>query len=147
MIKISDSPLQIAVLNLFARLISRFPNLVAARITRESIRQAISKGITAEQIINYMTTNAHPQLRRNVPVLPPTVVDQIRLWQIEGERMKATPGYLFKDFSSNTEYVLVCRYANDIGVLVWTDKAKRLVFVSKHEQIADFIRKRAHTSK
>ncbi|KAF3938377.1 hypothetical protein ABW19_dt0207575 [Dactylella cylindrospora] len=143
----TNSPLQIAVLNLFARLISRFPNLVTARITRDSIRQAISKGITAEQIIDYMTANAHGQLRKNTPILPPTVVDQIRLWQIEGERMKATPGYLFKDFSTGSEFNAVCKYANDLGVLVWVDKGKGTLFVSKHEQIADYIRKRAQSNK
>ncbi|KAK6357808.1 RNA polymerase II transcription factor B 52 kDa subunit [Orbilia blumenaviensis] len=143
----TNSPLQIAVLNLFARLISRFPNLVTARITRESIRQAISKGITAEQIIDYMTANAHPQLRKNTPVLPPTVVDQIRLWQIEGERMKATSGYLFKEFSAVMEFNAVCKYADDIGVLVWVDKNKGMLFVSKHEQVADYIRKRAQSNR
>ncbi|KAJ6262815.1 hypothetical protein Dda_1372 [Drechslerella dactyloides] len=143
----TNSPLQIAVLNLFARLISRFPNLVTARITRESIRLAINKGITAEQIIDYMTANAHPQLRKNTPILPPTVVDQIRLWQIEGERMKATHGYLFKEFTSNSEFNAVCKYANDIGVLVWADKPKMMLFVSKHEQIADYIRKRVQSNK
>jgi len=141
----TDSPLQIAVLNLFSRLISRFPNLITARITRDSIRQAISKGITADQIIDYMTANAHPQLRKNTPILPPTVVDQIRLWQIEGERMKATPGYLFKEFSTPSEFNAVCKYANDLGVLVWMDKEKGILFVSKHEQIADYIRKRAQS--
>ncbi|KAF3274066.1 RNA polymerase II transcription factor B 52 kDa subunit [Orbilia oligospora] len=143
----TNSPLQIAVLNLFARLISRFPNLVTARITRESIRQAIGKGITAEQIIDYMTANAHPQLRKNSPVLPPTVVDQIRLWQIEGERMKVTSGYLFKEFATNAEFNAVCKYADDIGVLVWIDKNKGMLFVSKHEQIADYIRKRAQSNR
>ncbi|EPS36518.1 hypothetical protein H072_9939 [Dactylellina haptotyla CBS 200.50] len=143
----TSSPLQIAVLNIFAKLISRFPNLVTARITRDSIRQAISKGITAEQIIDYMTVNAHPQLRKNSPVLPPTVVDQIRLWQIEGERMKTTPGYLFKEFSTTSEFNAVCRYANDLGVLVWADHNKGNLFVSKHEQIADYIRKRAHAGR
>ncbi|KAF3934375.1 hypothetical protein ABW20_dc0100219 [Dactylellina cionopaga] len=143
----TNSPLQIAVLNLFARLISRFPNLVAARITRESIRQAINKGITAEQIIDYMTANAHPQLRKNTPILPPTVVDQIRLWQIEGERMKTTPGYLFKEFSTNSEFNAVCKYAHDLGVLVWADTNKGNLFVSKHEQVADYIRKRAQSNR
>ena len=94
-----------------------------------------------------MTANAHSQLRKNTPILPPTVVDQIRLWQIEGERMKATSGYLFKDFASGSEFNAVCKYANDLGVLVWVDKNKGTLFVSKHEQIADYIRKRAHSNK
>lgn len=45
-----DSPLQIAVLNLFVQLQSRFRNMVTGLITRDSIRNALMKGITAEQV-------------------------------------------------------------------------------------------------
>lgn len=45
-----DSPLQIAVLNLFIQLKSRFPNMVSGVITRESVRNAFLNGITAEQV-------------------------------------------------------------------------------------------------
>jgi hypothetical protein len=45
-----DNPLQIAVLNLFVTLKSRFPNLVVGTITRDSIRKAFSNGIHADQV-------------------------------------------------------------------------------------------------
>lgn len=45
-----DNPLQIAVLNLFVTLKSRFPNLVVGAITRESVKKALANGITAEQV-------------------------------------------------------------------------------------------------
>lgn len=48
--RISDNPLQIAVLNLFVTLKSRFPNLVIGAITRESVKKALANGITAEQV-------------------------------------------------------------------------------------------------
>jgi transcription initiation factor TFIIH subunit 4 len=94
----TSSPLQIAVLSLFTKLSTRYPNMVSGRVTRASISQAIAHGITSDQIISYLSTHAHPQLLKTSaaqgggPVLPPTVVDQIRLWQIENERMKATVG-------------------------------------------------------
>ncbi|KAI9844791.1 MAG: RNA polymerase II transcription factor B 52 kDa subunit [Thelocarpon superellum] len=139
----TSSPLQIAVLALFTRLSTRYPNMVSGRITRESIRRAIATGITSEQIISYLGTHAHLQMHKTSPVLPPTVVDQIRLWQIEGERMKATGGFLFKDFASAVEYAAPCTYADEIGVLVWKNDAKRMFFVTRHEQIASFLRSRA----
>ncbi|KAI9833139.1 MAG: hypothetical protein M1819_003761 [Sarea resinae] len=138
----TSSPLQIAVLALFTRLSTRYPNMVAGRITRESIRRAISTGITSAQIISYLSTHAHPQMARNTPVLPPTVVDQIRLWQIEGERMKATGGFLFKDFVSLDEYSGVVEYAEEIGVLVWRNDGRRMFFVTRVEQVAAFLRNR-----
>lgn len=48
--RIADNPLQIAVLNLFVTLKSRFPNLVIGAITRESVKKALANGITAEQV-------------------------------------------------------------------------------------------------
>jgi transcription initiation factor TFIIH subunit 4 len=138
----TSSPLQIAVLALFTKLSTRYPNMVSGRITRDSIRRAIEHGITSDQIISYLQTHAHTQMRKKLPVLPPTVVDQIRLWQIENERMKATPGFLFKDFASLQEYESVVRYADEIGVLVWRSDAKRSFFVTRHEQLRDYIKSR-----
>ena len=138
----TSSPLQIAILQLFTRLSTRYPNMVAGKITRESIRRAVGMGITADQIISYLSTHAHPQMQKNNPVLPPTVVDQIRLWQIEGERMKATTGFLFKEFVSKAEFEGPCRYAEEIGVLVWKNEARRMFFVTRHEQVAAYLKNR-----
>lgn len=137
----TSSPLQIAILSLFARLITRYPNMVSGKMTRESVRRAIDMGITGDQIIDFLYTHAHPQMRKNsTTILPPTVVDQIRLWQIEGERMKTTVGFLFKDFASEKEYLDPCEYARDIGVLVWRNDKSRMFFVTRHEQIAAYLK-------
>jgi transcription initiation factor TFIIH subunit 4 len=151
----TSSPLQISLIALFTTLKYRFPNLVTGKITRQSIRRAIEMGITADQIISYLATHAHPQMRKHnttkstsvlagMPpsVLPPTVVDQIRLWQLERDRIKATPGFLFKDFVNLAEYEAPCRYAEEIGVLAWKSDRKRMFFVTRHEQVAAFLRSR-----
>lgn len=150
----TSSPLQISLIALFTTLKYRFPNLITGKISRQSIRRAIEMGITADQIISYLTTHAHPQMRKHnttknassmgVPpsILPPTVVDQIRLWQLERDRVKATPGFLFKDFVSLAEYEAPCRYAEEIGVLLWKSDRRRMFFVTRHEQVAAFLRRR-----
>ncbi|KAL4793812.1 transcription factor Tfb2-domain-containing protein [Aspergillus venezuelensis] len=151
----TSSPLQISLIALFTTLKYRFPNLVTGKITRQSIRRAIEMGITADQIISYLATHAHPQMRKHnvarstsnqagIPqsVLPPTVVDQIRLWQLERDRVRATAGFLFKDFVSLAEYEAPCRYAEEIGVLIWKSDRKRMFFVTRHEQVAKFLRSR-----
>ncbi|CAD6506365.1 BgTH12-07291 [Blumeria graminis f. sp. triticale] len=141
----TNSPLQIAVLALFTKFSTRYPNMVAGKITRESVANAISHGITSDQIISFLGTHAHPQLTKSAaikgaPVLPPTVVDQIRLWQIENERMKTIAGFLFRDFESLKEYESCVRYANEIGVLVWRNEVKKMFFVTRHEQLRDYIK-------
>jgi transcription initiation factor TFIIH subunit 4 len=143
----TQSTLQIAVLALFAKLNMRFPDMVAGRLSRASIHQAINFGITADQIISYLAAHAHEQMHRsaaltNTPVLPPTVVDQIRLWQLENERMKTTTGFLFKDFEDHKEYVAVAGFAEEVGVLVWRNDKNGMFFASRHEQIRDFLRSR-----
>lgn len=140
----TSSVLQIAILQLFVRLATRYPNMISGKITRGSIRRAVMMGITADQIISFISTHAHPQMRKREKtlVLPPTVVDQIRLWQIERERMKATTGFLFKDFINAAEFESPCRYAEEIGVLVWKNEPRRMFFVTRHEQIAAYLRNR-----
>ncbi|KAJ6015684.1 General transcription and DNA repair factor IIH subunit TFB2 [Penicillium herquei] len=151
----TSSPLQISLISLFTNLKYRFPNLVTGKVTRQSVRRAIDMGITADQIIAYLMSHAHPQLRKQnaahstsntsgMPpsVLPPTVTDQIRLWQLERDRLRATSGFLFKEFNNAAEYEAPCRYAAEIGVLVWKSDKKRMFFVSRHEQVAAFLRQR-----
>jgi transcription initiation factor TFIIH subunit 4 len=148
----TSSPLQISLIALFTTLKYRFPNLVTGKLTRQSIRRAVEMGITADQIISYLATHAHPQMRKlhsskSAPgtagsVLPPTVVDQIRLWQLERDRIKATTGFLFKDFATTAEFEAPCRYAEEIGVLAWKSDKRRMFFVTRHEQVAAFLRSR-----
>jgi transcription initiation factor TFIIH subunit 4 len=143
----TSSPLQIAVLSLFSQLKMRFPDMVTGRVSRQSVRRAISYGITAEQIISYLQAHAHEQMHihaaaANKPVLPPTVVDQIRLWQLENERMKTTGGFLFRDFEDRKEYLDTARFSEEIGVLVWRSDKSGMFFANKHEQIRDYLRSR-----
>jgi transcription initiation factor TFIIH subunit 4 len=130
----------ISILSLFANLKTRFPNMLTATLTKSSIQQAIAAGITADQIITYLTTHAHPILRKSTPILPPTVVDQIRLWQLENERMKATPGYLIRDVGTQEEYLKAVQHADTIGVLTWQNDAKGMFFVTKFDQMQQYFK-------
>ncbi|KAF3026598.1 hypothetical protein G7054_g4690 [Neopestalotiopsis clavispora] len=143
----TSSPLQIAVLALFCELKMRFKELVSGRLTRNSIRRAVDMGITSDQIISYLATHAHEQMHRvaassKKPLLPPVIVDQIRLWQLDTERMTATAGFLFMDFDSVKEYEQVRQFAETVGVLKWADDKKGMFFANKVEQIRDFMKNR-----
>ena len=159
----TSSPLQIAVLDLFVDLTSRFPNMVAGQLSRNSIRKALDNGITANQVIQFLKTHAHPQMRQKLgknsgggivdsvsgTVLPLTVVDQIRLWELEKNRLSATTGYLFRDFKNEVEYDEARLYASDIGVLVYDNAARRMFFVSEGgvSAMTGFIRRKAEERK
>ncbi|KAI0477241.1 RNA polymerase II transcription factor B subunit 2-like protein [Xylariaceae sp. FL0804] len=144
-----QSPLQIAVLALFADLKFRFRGLVSGHLTRASIRRAVDMGITSDQVIAYLASHAHEQMHRisaaaggGRPLLPPVVVDQIRLWQLDSERMLATPGFLFRDFDDYREYQDICNFADDIGVVAWRNDRRGMFFASRVDQIKDFMRTR-----
>ena len=139
----TSSNLQIAILQLFADLKVRYPNMVSGRITRSSIRQAIQMGITSDQIISFLKTHAHPEMRTENPVLPLDVIDAIQLWQNEKERMKTTPGFLFRDFLNAAEFEGPCKYAEEIGVLIWKSESRRMFFVTRHEQVAAYLKNRS----
>jgi transcription initiation factor TFIIH subunit 4 len=143
----TNSELQIQILGLFAKLHSRFPNLVSGVLTKHSINRAIMQGITSDQIIAYLTTHAHPQMLRNSPVLPPTVVDQIRLWQLEEDRMKTTMGFMLQDFANFNEYRDTVAYGEQLGVVIWRKDALMKFFVSDIRQLQAFIKNRQNKSK
>ena len=135
----TSSPLQIALLSLFVNLRSRHPNLVTGKITQNSIQRAVQQGIDAEQIISYLSSHAHPQMRsKSIPdptdrskhasVLHATIIDQIHLWQLERERIRTTNGFLVKDFKSSDEYQTSKRKA--MGFVLWEDDKKRMFFVN-----------------
>ncbi|KAK5672436.1 RNA polymerase II transcription factor B 52 kDa subunit [Batrachochytrium dendrobatidis] len=139
----TDSPLQIAVLSLFIEMRVRFANMVIGIITRDSVREALAKGISAEQIIAYLTTHAHPEMKKGSPVLPTTIVDQVRLWEMERNRLRISRGHLYQMFSGEQEYREILKYATDLGYELWHSDSKRLVVVSAegHEHIKVFFSK------
>ncbi|KAH7380194.1 RNA polymerase II transcription factor B subunit 2 [Pyrenochaeta sp. MPI-SDFR-AT-0127] len=141
----TNSLIQIAILSLFTKLQHRFPNLVSGKLTKESVHKAVQSGITSAQIISYLTTYAHPQMQKTVPYIPPTVMDQIRLWEYEGERVEVTTGYLMREFATEAEYRDVLGYADALGVLVWQKDENRCFFVSQVEQISAYLTKKKVT--
>lgn len=129
----TDSTLQICILNLFCELKSRFSNLVVGRISRESVRRAFHNGITADQIIQYLTVHAHDQMKNGEAghVLAPTISDQIKLWQLELDRFVSNSGFLYRDFATAQEYNLIVTYAQEMGALMWKNDARRMFFVDR----------------
>lgn len=140
----TGNQLRIAILNLFVSLKSRFPNLVVGQLTRERVKSALKKGITADQIIAYLQHHAHPQMYKNDPLLPITVTDQIRLWERERNRVTSTLGNLYTDFTSVHDYEQVKEYAHSLGVLQWHSDEKRMLFVTSegHELVREYIQRR-----
>lgn len=81
--------LEIAILNLFVDIRIRYPNLVVGKLDRQHVKAAMEKGISAGQIIAYLSSHAHPQMYNSPPpLLHPTIVDQLHLWDRERNRLQ-----------------------------------------------------------
>uniref|UniRef100_A0A8C6U5V5 General transcription factor IIH subunit 4 n=1 Tax=Neogobius melanostomus TaxID=47308 RepID=A0A8C6U5V5_9GOBI len=138
----TNSELQIALVALFSEMLYRFPNLVVAHVTRESVQQAIANGITAQQVLFHLYVNPV------TPVLPPTITDQIRLWELERDRLQFTEGVLYNQFLSQTDFEMLRDRAQGLGCLIWQDVAHRVMVVTNegHSEVKRFWkRQRSHT--
>uniref|UniRef100_K1PW55 General transcription factor IIH subunit 4 n=1 Tax=Magallana gigas TaxID=29159 RepID=K1PW55_MAGGI len=111
----TDSPLQVALVALFCEMLYRFPTFSVGNLTRVSVRDALIRGITADQ----------------TPVIPSTVTDQVRLWELERDRFKFMEGVLYDQFLSQNDFELLRDYAKDLGVLLWDNAIKRVMVVTK----------------
>lgn len=143
----TDSNLQVALLGLFTELLYRFPNLVVGVMTRDSVRQAFRGGITADQIISYLEQHAHTNMFHkehttinSKSLLPPTVVDQIKLWENERNRFTFTEGVAYNQFLSQSDFITLRDYAQSINVLMWQQERTRTMVVTKngHEDVKKF---------
>ncbi|KAJ3084037.1 RNA polymerase II transcription factor B 52 kDa subunit [Rhizoclosmatium hyalinum] len=114
----TTSPLQIAVLSLFLTLKARFANMVIGILTRDSVREAYNNGISSDQIKQFLTNHAHPEMKKE---LPPTVVDQIKLWESERKRAVAAPAVLYQDFPRSLEYLEAVGFARELGGIAKSD--------------------------
>lgn len=60
------SRLQRDILALFVDIKVDFSGMIVAKMTRDSIKRALQKGISSQQIISYLSANLHPQLKNKV---------------------------------------------------------------------------------
>ncbi|WRT68056.1 uncharacterized protein IL334_005031 [Kwoniella shivajii] len=96
----TSNELEIAILNLFVDIRIRYPNLIVGKLDRRNVKSAMEKGISASQIISYLSSHAHPQMYNSPPpLLHPTIVDQLHLWDRERNRLKLEDTVMFEFFS------------------------------------------------
>jgi len=138
----TNSPLQISLLCLFIVPEYRLPNMVVGLITRESVREALIHGITAEQILSYLTIYAHPHMRRKKPVLPDVVAHQVRLWEMERKRFKLFPAVHYDKFPSLEKFRMAEEYSKRIGAHLWSSETSMKLITKRetHEKMALFIK-------
>lgn len=64
-------------------------------------------------------------------ILPPTVVDQIKLWENERNRFSFLEGVVYNQFLSEADFVTLRDYAQSITVLLWQNERTRTMVVTQ----------------
>jgi transcription initiation factor TFIIH subunit 4 len=119
----------------------QLPNLVVGHLTREKVREALVNGITADQIIGFLNSHAHPRMKGGT--IPDTVRDEIKLWEAEQERVQFLSGFLLSVFESAAQFEKVLAYANDLSACLWHNAAHGQLVVLKDEytRIRNYIKR------
>eukprot|EP01083_Nonionella_stella_P032488 88946_1 len=100
----TSSHLQIKLLSKFIQLDYRLPNLITGKITKQSVMDAVCKGILVDLIIDYLEQYAHKRMKEQEPILPINVVDQMRLWEAENKRIKIEPAFMICLIPTDKEF-------------------------------------------
>jgi hypothetical protein len=77
----TSSPLHHALLRTFLVVQRILPNLFIGKLTKESVRVALTRGITASEIVGFLNHYAHARMRDSVPPLPGNVTKVSTGWK------------------------------------------------------------------
>lgn len=129
----TNSPLQIAILGLFVKLKDRFHNMVHGQLTGPSVQAALSKGITADQIIAFIKEHLHPSMQQDDGelLLPSVIEDQIHLWERDRKRLRMAEGYLYQEFTSEEQLKRMMGEAQRLNALLYVNYQKRILVVNE----------------
>jgi len=137
----TTSSLHEKMLRHFVSVEAMLPNLIVGSLTRDSVTGAMSKGITANQIVDFLCQNAHPLCKTRVHIVPDNVSDQINLWERDCKRITCTDGFYLHSFRNQEVFLQVQNFAKDQGVFVWSDPKTTKLFVKKEggDEVRAFI--------
>lgn len=149
----ASSDLHLAMLKLFVDINMRMPNMAMGRITREKSREAFRAGISAAQIIDFLTLHAHAVVSKKQSVaIPENVSDQLVLWEAETKRMQCTDAVVadFREMVSMSRplFNTLVQNLSTAKLLLWCH-AERMMFACKPEaqaSIQDFLMKHIYYS-
>lgn len=131
----TSSDLRVAIVSLFVKPLYRLPNLFVGLVSRDSVTDACTRGVSAEQIVAHMRDRAHWRARQRAVAVPETVADQIRLWEAQRYRVAMTRATLFT-LADDDMAAAVAAAARQRGAVLHERLSERLVVV-RHEAAHD----------
>lgn len=122
------SPLQAKILRHLCQVKVRGPNIICGILSRKGLLSAYSMGVSAEQILRFFSSNAHPMILRRfmldgTSIIPVNVETQLKLWEKDRNRLKIFHASTFSDWGTNPSeiqlYNQTILYAKSKEVLLY----------------------------
>ena len=95
----------------------RFPYMIVAQMSRDSVMRSAEYGITAKQILHYLNTSCHRTCKKNVHHIPQVVSDNVHLWCEERNRLRFNEGTLYNQFVTQEDFDMLKEYAQGLNLL------------------------------
>lgn len=131
--------LSLAVLSLFTTPKDRLPNLFRGRLTHHSVRSALKRGITADQLCLYL--HAHSPTHSPPPT---TLLDQMRLWEGDLRRVRTMPdpkSVMYQQFGKQADFEEARRRVREAKLpVLYESGVRRILVVDErgHELLRQF---------
>lgn len=131
----TTSTYELSILSLFCRIEFKLAFLVVGSISEENINKAFNKGITAQQIVHYLSAYSK--------YLPKAIKDLVFTWESQKKRMSIADSYLYTNFLNFSDFRKVFLFCKENNFLIDHDKQKRMVVVKveAHPFLKDFVKK------
>lgn len=130
----TDSLYEKSILSLFCRILHPLPNIIKAQLDEESVCVAFSKGITGKQILRYLSEFSEH--------VPPSIANQVLIWEANQYRIKETNGILFCDFLHLSDYFKLLKFLADRNAVLLADESRRMIVGSTetYDEAKEFIK-------
>uniref|UniRef100_A0AC35U041 General transcription factor IIH subunit 4 n=1 Tax=Rhabditophanes sp. KR3021 TaxID=114890 RepID=A0AC35U041_9BILA len=140
----SNNVLQLTILSAFTEMLYRFEDLAVGVLTRESVRRAMSVGITSKQIITFLRANSKQEAVEkygSMYCVPVTISDQLSLWEQERQRITSVEAFYMENFDSNDEFKALYEFCKESDLLLWAnaDNKTLIAKATGQKQIKDFM--------
>lgn len=133
----TTSVYEISIIRLFTDVCMHLPNMIKGNLTEESLSNAFSKGVTSQQIINFLRSYV---LFEDIPE---AILNQIEIWDLKRKRIRIVPGYLYSNFLNLVDYQNVVKFCVSKDCLIDRDDEKRMIVIKSefNDMVKDYVKK------
>ncbi|RVD93071.1 RNA polymerase II transcription initiation [Tubulinosema ratisbonensis] len=131
----TNSKYEQSILTQFCEIQYELPSLTVCILSLENINRAFERGITAQQIVNYLENYSNK--------VPQAIVELIFVYERQKKRIKINDGYLYKNFLSIVDYEKTVKFCEENGFLLGKDNQSRMIIVKNeaHNFVKEFVKR------